>query len=80
MKIKLAIVTRNFSKIGGGAESLAVSMATSMLHECDITVVSQGFDQSPQLFKHIAVPKLPIRTRWLMAWLTEQNKGQTCGW
>ena len=76
MKTKLAIVTRNFSKIGGGAESLAVSMATSMLGECDITVVSQGFDQSPELFKHIAVPKLPIRTRWLnqlwFSWCTKR--------
>lgn len=65
MKTRLAIVTRNFSKIGGGAESLAVSLATSMLGECDITVVSQGFDQSPVLFKHIHVSKLPLRTRWL---------------
>ena len=38
MKTKVAILTRNFSKIGGGAESLAVSMATAMLGECDITV------------------------------------------
>lgn len=76
MKTKVAILTRNFSKIGGGAESLAVSMATSMLGECDITVVSQGFDQSPALFKHIAVPKLPIRTRWLnqlwFSWYTRR--------
>ena len=76
MKTKLAIVTRNFSKIGGGAESLAVSMATSMLGEFDITVVSQGFDQSPELFKHIAVSKLPIRTRWLnqlwFSWYTKR--------
>ena len=76
MKTKLAIVTRNFSKIGGGAESLAVSMATSMLGECDITVVSQGFDQSPELFKHISVPRLPIRMRWLnqlwFSWYTKR--------
>ena len=76
MKTKVAILTRNFSKIGGGAESLAVSMATSMLGECDITVVSQGFDQSHELFKHIAVPKLPIRTRWLnqlwFSWYTRR--------
>ncbi len=80
MKTKLAIVTRNFSKIGGGAESLAVSMATSMLVECDITVVSQGFDQSPELFKHIAVPKLPIRMRWLnqlwFSWYTRRATRQ----
>ena len=76
MKIKTAILTRNFSKTGGGAESLAVSMATSMLAECDITVVSQSFDQSPELFKHIPVPKLPIRTRWLnqlwFSWYTKR--------
>ena len=65
MKTRLAIVTRNFSKIGGGAESLAVSMATSMLGECDITVVSQEFDQPLALLKHIRVPKLPFRTRWI---------------
>lgn len=76
MKTKLAIITRNFSKIGGGAESLAVSMATSMLDECDITVVSQAFDQSPKLFQHVQVTKLPIRTRWLnqlwFSWRTRQ--------
>lgn len=64
-KLKLAILTRNFSKIGGGAENLAVSLASTMLSEFDITVISQGFDQSPELFTHIAVPKLPIRTRWI---------------
>ena len=80
MKTKVAILTRNFSKIGGGAESLAVSMATAMLGECDITVVSQGFDQSPELFKHIPVPKLPIRTRWLnqlwFSWCSKRLVGQ----
>lgn len=80
MKTKLAIVTRNFSKIGGGAESLAVSMAISMLGECDITVVSQGFDQSSEVFKHIAVPRLPIRTRWLnqlwFSWYTRRATQQ----
>ena len=76
MKTKVAILTRNFSKIGGGAESLAVSMATSMLGECDITVVSQGFDQSTDLFRHVPVPKLPVRTRWLnqlwFSWYTRR--------
>ena len=76
MKTRLAVITRNFSKIGGGAESLAVSLATSMLGECDITVVSQGFDQSPALFKHIQVPRLPFRTRWInqlwFSWHTQR--------
>jgi UDP-glucose:(heptosyl)LPS alpha-1,3-glucosyltransferase len=75
-KLKLAIVTRNFSKIGGGAENLAVTLATAMLGECEITVISQGFDQPPELFTHIPVPKLPIRTRWLnqlwFSWLTRR--------
>ena len=78
MRTKLAIVTRNFSKIGGGAESLAVSLATSMLGECDITVVSQGFDQSPALFKHIRVPRLPFRTRWInQLWFSWHSKRLT---
>ena len=76
MKLKLAIVTRNFSKIGGGAENLAVSLVTAMLDECEITVISQGFDQSTELFTHIPVPKLPIRTRWLnqlwFSWFTRR--------
>ncbi|MES2189043.1 MAG: glycosyltransferase family 4 protein [Pseudomonadota bacterium] len=76
MKTKLAILTRNFSRIGGGAESYAVYLATSMLDECDITVVSQAFDESPALFKHIPVPKLPFRTRWLnqlwFSWYTKR--------
>jgi glycosyltransferase involved in cell wall biosynthesis len=78
IKTRLAIVTRNFSKIGGGAESLAVSLARSMLGECDITVVSQAFDQSPALFKHIQVPKLPLRTRWLnQLWFSWHSKRLT---
>lgn len=78
MKTQLAIITRNFSKIGGGAESLAVSLATSMLGECDITVVSQGFDQSPALFKHIQVPKLPFRSRWInQLWFSWHTKRLT---
>ena len=78
MKKKLAVVTRNFSKIGGGAESLAVSLATSMLGECDITVVSQGFDQSPVLFKHIQVSRLPFRTRWInQLWFSWHSKRLT---
>ena len=76
MKTELAIVTRNFSKIGGGAESLAVSLATAMLGECNITVVSQDFDQSPTAFKHIRVPKLAVRSRWLnqlwFSWYTKR--------
>jgi glycosyltransferase involved in cell wall biosynthesis len=76
MKTKLAILSRNFSRIGGGAESYAVYLATSMLGECDITVVSQGFDESLALFKHIAVPKLPFRTRWInqlwFSWYTRR--------
>ena len=78
MRKKLAIVTRNFSKIGGGAESLAVSLATSMLGECEITVVSQGFDQSDALFKHIQVPTLPFRTRWInQLWFSWHSKRLT---
>ena len=78
MMTKLAVVTRNFSKIGGGAESLAVSLATSMLGEWDITVVSQGFDQSPALFKHIQVPRLPFRTRWInQLWFSWHSKRLT---
>ena len=78
MKKKLAIVTRNFSKIGGGAESLAVSLAESMLGDYDITVVSQGFDQSPALFKHVQVPRLPFRTRWInQLWFSWYSKRLT---
>jgi len=76
MKTKLAILSRNFSRIGGGAESYAVYLATSMLGECDITVVSQEFDESPALFKHIPVPKLPLRSRWInqlwFSWYTKR--------
>lgn len=76
MKTELAILTRNFSKIGGGAESLAVSLATAMLGECNITVISQDFDQSPAVFKHIRVPKLAVRSRWInqlwFSWYTKR--------
>jgi UDP-glucose:(heptosyl)LPS alpha-1,3-glucosyltransferase len=77
MKIRLAILTRNFSMTGGGAEKLAVSLATSMLKECEITVISQGFAESPTKFQHIQVPEFPIRTRWLnqlwFNWYTKRS-------
>lgn len=63
--MKVAILSRNFSKISGGAESFAVQLATAMRSECDITVISQSFDASHEFFQHIAVPKLPIRSRWV---------------
>ena len=66
--LKVAVLSRHFSKIGGGAESYAVHLAHAMLPECEITVVSQSFDESPALFKHLAVTKLPIKTRWLNQW------------
>jgi glycosyltransferase involved in cell wall biosynthesis len=76
MKIRLAILTRNFSKISGGAEKLAVSLASSMLGECEITIISQGFDELPTKFHHIRVPVFPIRTRWLnqlwFSWYTKR--------
>ena len=67
MQTKVAILSRNFSRIAGGAESYAVHLATAMRAECDITVVSQVFEESATLFKHVRVPALPIRTRWLNA-------------
>ncbi|MES2511040.1 MAG: glycosyltransferase family 4 protein [Pseudomonadota bacterium] len=76
MKTRLAILTRNFSRIGGGAESYAVYLATSMLKECEITVVSQSFDESLDLFHHVPVPKLPFRMRWVnqlwFSWYTRR--------
>ena len=80
MKPSLAVITRNFSKTSGGAESLAVSLATCMLSEYDITVVSQLFAPPPVSnefgFKHVAVPKLPIGSRWInqlwFSWYTHR--------
>ena len=36
-----------------------------MRSECDITVISQSFDASHAHFRHIPVPILPIRSRWI---------------
>lgn len=63
--MKIAILSRNFSKISGGAESYSVQLANAMLSECEITVVSQTFDESLSFFRHIPVPKLPIPSRWM---------------
>jgi UDP-glucose:(heptosyl)LPS alpha-1,3-glucosyltransferase len=63
--MKIAIISRNFSKVRGGAESYAVQLATAMRSECDITVISQSFDESHAIFRHIPVPILPIRSRWI---------------
>lgn len=80
MKPQLAVITRNFSKTSGGAESLAVSLATCMLSEYDVTVVSQLF-VPPTVpaqcrLQHIAVPKLPIGSRWInqlwFSWYTRR--------
>ena len=63
--MKVAILSRNFSRIAGGAESYAVQLANAMRDDCDITVISQSFDESAGIFHHVSVPKLPITTRWL---------------
>ena len=63
--MKIAILSRNFSRISGGAESYAVQLAHAMLSECEITVISQSFDESLTHFKRIAVPKLPFKSRWI---------------
>jgi glycosyltransferase involved in cell wall biosynthesis len=63
--MKIAILSRNFSRVSGGAESYAVQLANAMRSECDITVISQSFDESLELFRHVRVPKLPIRSRWI---------------
>ncbi len=63
--MKVAILSRHFSRMAGGAESYAVQLAEAMRSECEITVISQSFDALPGHFAHIAVPSLPIRSRWL---------------
>lgn len=68
MKIKVAVLSKNFSKTGGGAESFAVQLAMAMKEECEITVVSHSInvpDSYKDFFHHIAVPQLPIRSRWI---------------
>lgn len=68
MKIKVAILSKNFSKTGGGAESFAVQLAIAMRHECEITIISHSMsvpDEWKGVFQHIAVPRLPIRSRWI---------------
>ena len=68
MKIKVAILSKNFSKTGGGAESFSVQLAIAMRHECEITVISHSMsvpDEWKGVFQHIAVPRLPIRSRWI---------------
>lgn len=65
--MKLAILSRNFSRAGGGAESYAVSLARAMQPDCDITVISQRFTEHDSGLRHVPVPKLPLPSRWLTA-------------
>jgi len=65
--MKLAILTRHFSRVGGGAESYAVNLARAMQADCDITVVSQTFGESGLAVRHLRVPPCPLPTRWLNA-------------
>lgn len=78
MPLKVAVLSRNFSKIGGGAESYAVHLAMAMLSECEITVVSKSLDEPSSLFRHILVPRLPIRSRWInQLWFSWYSKKVT---
>lgn len=63
--MKVAVLSRNFSRSAGGAESYAVHLAKAMRNECDITVIGQTFDEKDLGFRFIQVPKFPIRIRWL---------------
>ena len=63
--MKLAVLSRNFSKASGGAESYAVSLATAMLPECEVTVICQTYNPANVHFKYIPVSLFPIRSRWM---------------
>lgn len=80
--MKLAILSRNFSRSGGGAESYAVNLGLAMLPDCDITVISQDFAEPRAGFRHIRVPKIPLRSRWINAlWFNWYTRRLTrCGY
>lgn len=76
--MKLAILSRNFSRSGGGAESYAVSLARAMQADCDITVISQTFAEHDSGLRHVRVLKFPLPSRWLNAlWFNWQTRRLT---
>ena len=78
--MRLAIISRHFSKVAGGAESYAVHLATAMRGDHEITVVSQTFDEADAGFSHIRVPGLPVRSRWInQLWFNWYTKKVTQG-
>jgi UDP-glucose:(heptosyl)LPS alpha-1,3-glucosyltransferase len=78
--MKLAIISRHFSKVAGGAESYSVHLATAMRGDYEITVVSQTFDEAEAGFAHIRVPRLPVRSRWInQLWFNWYTKRVTRG-
>ena len=54
--MKVAILSRHFSRLAGGAESYAVQLAEAMRSECEITVISQSFDALPGHFANRLFP------------------------
>ncbi len=78
--MKLAVVSRHFSKVGGGAESYAVHLALAMRNECEITVVSHVMDAPGAGFEHLAVPPSPLRSGWISRlWFNWHVKQLTAG-
>ena len=78
--MRLAVISRHFSKVAGGAESYAVHLATAMRGDYEITVVSQTFDETDAGFRHIRVPSLPVRSRWInQLWFNWYTKKVTQG-
>jgi len=78
--MRLAVISRHFSKVAGGAESYAVHLATAMRGDYEITVVSQTFDEAEAGFAHIRVPLLPVRSRWInQLWFNWYTKRATQG-
>jgi UDP-glucose:(heptosyl)LPS alpha-1,3-glucosyltransferase len=78
--MKVAILSRNFSRSAGGAESYAVQLAEAMRSECDITIISQRFDDSSGYFKYIHVPVISHCPRWInQLWFNWFSRKSTVG-
>jgi len=72
--MKIAILIRNFSASGGGAERYAVATAFELANLHDVHVFSQEYESPLPGIKHHAVPAPCERPRWInqiyFAWKT----------
>jgi len=65
VRLKIAVLSRNFSASAGGAERYAVALVEGLATRHELHVFSQFRDHEDPRVNYIAVPRFLVRPRWI---------------